>query len=88
METLLIFFLIYVDDILVISHDSTRIQDIVCLLAKVLTMKDLGQAHFFLRIELLNSPVGCFLSQSHYILSILRCAKIENTKRVSDGELF
>ena len=79
------FFLIYVDDILVISHDSTRIQDIVRLLAKVFSMKDLGQAHFFLKIELLYSLVGCFLSQSHYTLSILCCAKIENIKRFSNS---
>ena len=40
------FFLIYVDDILVISCDSNGIQDIVCLLAKAFSMKDLGQALF------------------------------------------
>ena len=47
METLLSFFLIYADDRLVIIPDSTRIQDIVRLLAKAFSMKDLGQAHFF-----------------------------------------
>ena len=52
------FFLIYVDDILVISPDSTGIQDIVRLLAKAFSMKDLGLAHFFLRIEqLIPQPV-------------------------------
>ena len=79
------FFLIYVDDILVISPDSTRIQDIVRLLAKAFSMKDLGQAQFFLGIELLYTPTGFFLSQSHYTLSILRRAKMENTKPVSNS---
>ena len=48
-------------------------------------MKDLGQAHFFLGIELLYTPTSCFLSQSHYIISILHRAKIENTKPVSNS---
>ena len=48
-------------------------------------MKDLGEAHFFLGIELLYTPTGCFLSQSHYIISILRHAQMENTKPVSNS---
>ena len=75
------FFLIYVDDILLISHDSKGIDVIISLLKKVFTMKDLGLENFFLGIELLKTTTGYFLSQSQYALSI---KKMENTKPVSN----
>ena len=80
----LIFFLIYVDDILLISPDSKSIIVIISLLKKVFTMKDLGSANFFLGIELLKTTTGYFLSQSQYALSILKKLEMENTKPVSN----
>ena len=78
------FFLIYVDDILLISPDPNGITTIISLLKKVFTTKDLGSANFFLGIELLKTSTGYFLSQSRYALSILKKLKMDNTKPISN----
>ena len=80
----LIFFIIYVDDILLISPYSKGITVVISLLKKVFTMKDAGSANFFLGIELLKTSIGYFLSQSRYALSIFKKLKTENTKPVSN----
>ena len=74
------FFLIYVDDILLISPNPNGITTIISLLKKVFTMKDLKH----LGIELLKTSTDYFLSQSRYALSILKKLKMENTKHVSN----
>ena len=78
------FFLVYIDDILLISPDPNGITTVISLLKKVFTMKDLGSANFFLGIELLKTSTCYFLSQSRYALSILKKLKMENTKPVSN----
>ena len=34
-------------------------------------MKDLGDLHYFLRIEVIRIPEGILISQHHYVLSML-----------------
>ena len=34
-------------------------------------MKDLGDPHYFLGIEVIRPPVGILISQCHYVLSML-----------------
>ena len=76
--------LIYVDDILLISPDSTGIRNIINSLSSVFSMKDLGPANYFLGIELIPTSDGYYLSQSKYILSILQKAHMENAKPTSN----
>ena len=46
-------------------------------------MKDLGQIHYFLGIEISQTSNGLHLSQSHYALTILERASIVNYKPMS-----
>ena len=77
------FFLIYVDDILLISPDPTGIRNLINSLSSVFSMKDLGPTNYFLGIEFISTPTGYYLSQSKYILSILQKAHMDNAKPTS-----
>ena len=79
-----IFLLIYVDDILLISPDSSGIQRLIDSLSSTFSMRDLGSVNFFLGIELIPTPNGYFLSQSKYILSILQKAHMDKAKPTSN----
>ena len=78
------FFLIYVDDILLISPDSAGIISLIDSLSSTFSMRDLGPANFFLGIEFISTPNGYFLSQSKYILSILQKAHMDKAKPTSN----
>ena len=79
-----IFILIYVDDILLISPSFADITPLIQTLKNTFTMKDLGPAHYFLGIEFLQKSNGCFLSQTKYVLSIIKKLHMGHTKPVSN----
>ena len=58
----LIYFLIYVYDIIVTSPDSQAILRLICSLQKEFALKDLGPLHYFLGVEALPDPQRLFLS--------------------------
>jgi len=63
--------LIYVDDILIASNNSGRVNTIKTELAKRFKIKDLGGAKYCLGIEILQNNDGIKLSQTGYIKEIL-----------------
>lgn len=77
------FLLIYVDGILLISPNHLGINTIIKSLHFVFSMKDLGQAHFFLGIELFPNSTCCLPSQTKYITNILKWTHMENCKPTS-----
>ena len=66
----IIFVLIYVDDILVTGSDANHISCLLQQLNSVFAIKDLGNLHYFLGIEVLPFPNGLLLSQRKYIRDI------------------
>ncbi|KAL3651407.1 hypothetical protein CASFOL_004409 [Castilleja foliolosa] len=66
-----VFVLIYVDDILVTGNDESAIQRLIEKLKKHFTLKDLGEIHHFLGIEVKKTSVGMHLSQREYIKKLL-----------------
>ena len=78
------FFLIYVDDILLISPDSAGIKSLISSLSSTFSMRDLGHAHYFLGTEFISTPTCYFLSQSKYLLSILQKAQMDRAKPTSN----
>lgn len=64
--------MIYVDVILLPSPHMQGIQVLIRSLNFQFSVKDLGQAHHFLRVEFLPHPSGYILTQSTYMLSLLK----------------
>ncbi|CAH9116094.1 unnamed protein product [Cuscuta europaea] len=68
----LIYFLVYVDDIVLTGSSDTVLARFISQLTKEFSVKDLGPLHHFLGIEVVPHPTGLLLSQRQYILTILK----------------
>ncbi|KAL9252264.1 Retrovirus-related Pol polyprotein from transposon RE1-like protein [Drosera capensis] len=67
-----IILLLYVDDIVVTGSSHTLLSSFISVLSSEFAMKDLGDIHYFLGIQVLRTRTGLFLSQEKYILDLLR----------------
>jgi hypothetical protein len=54
---------IYVDDLIIMGDSNANIFDLKKLLKQKFEMKDLGELHYFLGIEVIQSPKGIWLLQ-------------------------
>uniref|UniRef100_A0A803PAZ4 Reverse transcriptase Ty1/copia-type domain-containing protein n=1 Tax=Cannabis sativa TaxID=3483 RepID=A0A803PAZ4_CANSA len=72
--------LIYVDDIIVTGSSSGEIEKFVVKLNKIFSLKDLGQLHYFLGIEVFRNETGLYLSQRKYIAELLQKHNMANIK--------
>ncbi|KAM1068392.1 hypothetical protein ACFX2A_000368 [Malus domestica] len=76
----LVFVLVYVDDILVTGPSFQACKDTIAQLSALFPIKDLGPLHFFLGIEVKRSSSGILISQTKYILELLKKAKLDGAK--------
>jgi hypothetical protein len=70
-EQVTIFMLIYVDDLIVTSSSSEAVTALLQDLKKEFALKDLGDLHYFLGIEVQREKDGIVLSQGKYARDIL-----------------
>jgi hypothetical protein len=77
-----IFLLIYVDDIIVTSSSETAVIALLRNLRREFALKDLGELHYFLGIEVKCGPDGIILSQGKYAKDILSQVGIHSCKAV------
>ena len=76
-----VFLLIYVDDILVLVSSEDAVNDVKTEISKLYTIKDLGEAEYFLGIKLERMGNGCLkLSQTKYIENVLNRFGMSNCK--------
>ena len=75
--------LIYVDDLLITGNSLSDIQNIKTILNDTFTIKDLGDARFFLGMELTRFTHGIFLFQKKYALELLQDTGLTTAKPVS-----
>ncbi|GAA0180073.1 transmembrane signal receptor [Lithospermum erythrorhizon] len=61
----------YVDDILVAGNDLMEITTIKKHLDEAFTIKDSGDAKFFLRVEVVQTEKGFYLNQRKYVMDML-----------------
>lgn len=68
---IMIFVLVYVDDIVITGNDSSTIEQFIGLLGKHFSLKDLGALSYFLGIEAHRNSEGLLLTQQKYITDLL-----------------
>jgi len=77
-----IFVLVYVDDIIVASSSQDATKALLKDLRGEFALKDLGDLHYFLGIEVKNVPEGLLLSQGRYAADILIRSGMDKAKAV------
>lgn len=76
----LVFVLVYVDDIIVTGPPSQTCQTMISQLSTLFPIKDLGPLHYFLGLEVKRSSKGLVISQTKYILDLLKRAKMDGAQ--------
>lgn len=80
---LMMFLLVYVDDIIVASPSAQAVIALLRSLEKEFALKDLGELHYFLGIEVKKASGNILLNQERYASEIVKRVSMENCKSVS-----
>ena len=75
--------LLYVDDLVITSADLEEIGRVKSQYAASFEMKDLGDLHYFLGIEVICAPEGILINQRHYVLNMLFKFNMTDCKSIS-----
>ncbi|KAB5524828.1 hypothetical protein DKX38_022577 [Salix brachista] len=75
--------LIYVDDILVTGNSSSKISDFILHLSSVFSMKDLGDIHYFLGLQIARDETTLTVTQTRYLVSLLQKFSLAGAKPVA-----
>ncbi|XP_040956008.1 uncharacterized protein [Gossypium hirsutum] len=78
-ERVLLYVLVYVDDIIITGNHQGSIDGFVSTLDTQFSLKDLGLLSYFFGIEVTSTTDGLFLSQCKYVLDLLRKARMDQT---------
>jgi hypothetical protein len=99
-DELIMYVLIYVDDIVITSSKPEAIDGLLSHMDSAFAVKNLCDLNFFLGIEVSTSSTGITLCQRRYILDILKRTNMTDAKPISspmattthlsafDGEVF
>jgi histone deacetylase 1/2 len=77
-----VYVLVYVDDIIVASSAADATKALWKDLEKEFALKDLGDLHYFLGIEVKKVTDGLLLSQQRYAADIIKRANMERSKSI------
>ncbi|KAF5447766.1 hypothetical protein F2P56_033290 [Juglans regia] len=79
-EPIIIFILIYVDDLIITGSSTKAITEVIKSLHSDFAIKDLGQLNFFVGVEALHCNNGLYLSQRQYVTDILIRSGMDKAK--------
>lgn len=82
---MVLYFLVYVDDMVLIGSNATTISHLIRTLSADFPFKNLGALHYFLGVDCHHAAGGLFLSQYKYILDLLRKTNMHNCKPVTSS---
>ncbi|XP_019051410.1 PREDICTED: uncharacterized protein LOC109113930 [Nelumbo nucifera] len=80
--TNVIFLLVYVDDLLITGSSNFAPTQFISRLSTTFALRDLGEAHYFLGLELHRSSNGVHLCQRKYIHDLLVKTKMHEAKPI------
>jgi hypothetical protein len=72
--------LVYVDDIIIMGSSYSLVNHFVSQLSQRFYMKDLGDIHYFLGLEVHRTSTQLHLTQTKYLLSMLKFANMLDCK--------
>jgi histone deacetylase 1/2 len=75
-----IFVLVYVDDIIVASSSSEAVRALLADLKEEFALKDLGDLHYFLGIEVRRGRDGLLMTQERYARDVLQRSGMDKSK--------
>ena len=78
-----VYLLLYVDDIVLTASSVGLLRRTIGALQQEFAMKDLGELHHFLGMEVQRCGDGLFLSQRQYMIDILNRSGMADCKPVS-----
>lgn len=81
--SLTVFILVYVDDIIVASSKSDAVSALLKNLQKDFALKDLGDLHYILGIQVKKQKDGILMSQEGYVTDILKRVNMATCKPVT-----
>ncbi|KAF3650885.1 hypothetical protein FXO37_18258 [Capsicum annuum] len=76
------FILVYVDDIIVTGSNTFQVDQVITSLASKFSVKDLGNLHYFLGVEVIRSSDGLILTQANYVNEIMNDELMTDCKSV------
>ena len=74
--------LVYVDDVVITGPNAQMIQALQASLHQTFQMKDLGPLHYFLGLEVHQSPKGIVLNQHKYTIDLIELAGLSSSAPV------
>ena len=74
---------LYVDDLIITGNDLLLVEQIKAALCPQFEMTDLGTLHFFLGLEIQQTPGGMFVSQQRYVLELLEKFQMREARPIS-----
>jgi hypothetical protein len=82
-DSVIVYLLLYVDDIIITGSDSTVVSNIISQLSTTFEVKDLGPLRYFLGLQIDYKKAGFFVHQSKYITDLLTKFKMSDCKPAS-----
>ncbi|KAL5787301.1 hypothetical protein ACOSP7_004250 [Xanthoceras sorbifolium] len=80
---MIIYVLVYTDDILITGNDPSLIQQTIQVLNSKFSLKTLGKVHYFLGFEAFRNSDGLYLTETKYVHDLLVKTSMLNSKSCS-----
>jgi hypothetical protein len=82
-ESITVYLLLYVDDIIITGNNSTAISNIISQLSTTFELKDLGPLRYFLGLQIDYKKAGFFVHQHKYLTDLLHKFNMTDCKAAS-----
>lgn len=85
---IIVYILIYVNDILIIGSSSATINKMIDCLNEIFVVTDLGSLNFFLDVKTLQCSDDLYLTQHKYIVDLFKQSNMDKAKPYRSPTIF